>query len=66
MSDKTKLILLRESRELSRYRVAQDTGIPYNALMRLESGSASRLPIKWIRTLREYYGDALTLEHFIS
>ncbi|MGI9251158.1 MAG: helix-turn-helix domain-containing protein [Pseudohongiellaceae bacterium] len=63
---KSKLIELRESRNLSRYRVAEDTGIPYNTLARLEDPNGKQIGRAELRILSEYYGSDLTLEHFLS
>ncbi len=63
---KSKLIALRESRDLSRYRVAEDTGTPYTTLARLEDPDGKQIGRAEMRILVEYYGRGLTLEHFLS
>lgn len=63
---KSKLVQLRESRGLSRYKVAQDTGITYNTLTRLEDPKFIRISRTHIRILKAYYGEELTLEHLLE
>ncbi len=55
----TKLERLRERRGLSRYRLAQETGIPYNTLKRLEQASTDSISRDHLRRLHAYYGREL-------
>ena len=57
----TKLTRLRERRGLSRYRVAKDTGIPFNTLKRIEEHETDSISRENLRRLRDYYGRELTL-----
>jgi DNA-binding XRE family transcriptional regulator len=63
---KSRLQQLRERRELSRYRVAQDTGIPYATMMRLEDPTLERMSRKHLRLLVDYFGPELTLADLLS
>ncbi len=65
----SKLERLRISRNLSRYRVAEDTGIPYPTMCRLEDPSLERMSRKHLRLLVKYFaglGIELTLADFLS
>lgn len=63
---KTGLIQLRESRGLTRYRVAKDLDVAYDALARIEDGDRPKIDRELLRQLAEYYGSDLTLEHVLS
>jgi len=63
---KSKLILLREKMQLSRYRVAQDLDISNNRLARVENMYGDSIPRDILVALSKYYGQALTLEDFLS
>ena len=57
----TRLEVLRRLKGASRYRVSQDTGIPYNTLKRIEQGENESIRRDHIRRLAEYYGSELTV-----
>lgn len=62
----SRLRALRERRNLSRYRVAEDTGIPYATMTRLENPDLERMSRKHIRLLVKYFGPELILDDFLS
>ena len=51
----SKMIILRESLGLTRYKVAQDTGIHYDTLARIENPDTPTINRGHLRTLQEYY-----------
>ena len=58
----SKLVILRESLNLSRYKVAQDTGIPYDSLAHLENPEKPQINRGHLRTLVNYYLEETELE----
>ncbi len=62
----SKLKQLREARGLSRYKVAQETGIPYATMIRLEDPSRERMSKSHLRLLVKFFGPELTLDHLLS
>ncbi len=63
---KSKLIEFRESRNLTRYKVAKDIGVSNNVLARIENPDTPTIGRDLLRKLVEYYGAELTLEHFLN
>ena len=63
---KSKLIEFRESRNLTRYRVAKDIGVSNNVLARLEDPGTPKIDRELVRKLVEYYGPDLTLAHLLT
>lgn len=62
----TKLQELREDRGLTRWKVAKETGVPYNTLKRLEERASDQVNLAFLKTLADYYGQPLDVRHLLG